>query len=207
MAKPTCTWYINNNDLEGAYERFQITYRNWKDHWWETVETIYKASAEWAKKYILDPVNRTLTAIANTTRRKCRQVSATVFELSNGVSVECAEDMAKDIDRTEKAYLFKFYEDTNTDPVFSKIGTSARTCFGRLKDEVKYYQNVGFDITRVKVERIIHCGEMPAEAFESFCRAMFIKKYPNTWRKNDRFFGVDISVVDFDKMWKMYAEI
>ena len=205
MAKPTCTWYINNNDLEGAYERFQITYRNWKDHWWETVETIFNASADWAKKYILDPVNRTLTAIGKTTRRKCRQVSASIYELSSGVSVECAEDMAKDIDRTEKAYLFKFYEDINPDPLFSKIGTSVRTCFGRLKDEVRYYQNAGFDITRVKVERIINCGEMPAEAFESFCRSMFIKKYPNTWKKNDRFFGVDIQVSDFDKMWEMYS--
>ena len=205
MAKPTCTWYINNNDLEGAYERFQITYRNWKDHWWKTVETIYKASAEWAKKYILDPVTRTLTAIQQKAKKKCQQISTAIFELSNGVEVEFAENYGIDTDRTEKAYLFKFYEDVNIDPVFSKIGTSARSCFGRLKDEVRYYRNAGFDITRVKVERIVDCGEMPAEAFESFCRSMFIKKYPGTWKKNDRFFGVDIAVEEFDKLWNLYA--
>lgn len=197
--------YRERGDLLGAYERFTTTSKQWKSRWWAVIEEIYNNFKTWAQKYVLDPATRTITEIKQTTRRKCRQVSASIYELSSGVSVECAEDMAKDIDRTEKAYLFKFYEDINPDPLFSKIGTSARTCFGRLKDEVRYYQNAGFDITRVKVERIINCGEMPAEAFESFCRSMFIKKYPNTWKKNDRFFGVDIQVSDFDKMWEMYS--
>lgn len=196
---------IKYNCLDIAYERFCETSKNWKTHWWTTVETIFYSSVEWSKKYILDPVNRTLKKIGEQVKKRCKQISATAYELASGVCVECAEDLSKDIDRTEKAYLFKFYEDTKETPIFSKIGTSARTCFGRMKDEVKYYQNAGFDITKVKIERIINCGEMPAEAFESFCRAMFIKKYPNTWHKNDRFFGVDIEVNEFDNLWKMYA--
>lgn len=61
MANHSCAWYIDNNDLEGAYERFQETSANWKNRWWETVETIYTACADWAKRYILDPITHTLT--------------------------------------------------------------------------------------------------------------------------------------------------
>lgn len=210
MATMSAKDYIKYNDLEGAYNRFCSSRSNWKNHWWETVLTVYHSCSDWAKKYIIDPVSRTLTAIQQKVekqvRKKCQQVSATLFELGNGVSVEFADNCGEDTNGTEKSYLFKFYEDTNIDPTFSKIGTSARTCFGRLKDEVRYYRDKnGFDITRVRVERIIDCGEMPAEAFESFCRSMFIKKYPGTWKKNDRFFGVDIDPKEFDKLWAMYT--
>lgn len=55
--------YKENADLLGAYDRYEKTSRQWKSRWWAIVEEIYNASAEWAKKYILDPVKRTLTAI------------------------------------------------------------------------------------------------------------------------------------------------
>lgn len=55
--------YKENADLLGAYDRYEKTSRQWKNRWWAVVEEIYNASAEWAKKYILNPVKRTLTAI------------------------------------------------------------------------------------------------------------------------------------------------
>lgn len=52
--------YIDKNDLEGAYKRFVTTYANWKDHWWAVVEEIWNTCKDWAKRFVLDPVNRVL---------------------------------------------------------------------------------------------------------------------------------------------------
>lgn len=113
----------------------------------------------------------------------------------------------KDDDGNEKAYLFRFYED-DADPVFSKIGTTAKTCIGRLKDEIRYYNNkANFNIQKVEICEIWDCGEMPAESYESFMRALLIRQYPNTWKKNDRFFGVTIPAEVFLNLCKQYAEM
>lgn len=55
--------YIENDDLLGAYNRYQSTNNTWKNRWWETVESIYYSSIEWASKFIIDPVKRILTQI------------------------------------------------------------------------------------------------------------------------------------------------
>ena len=108
----------------------------------------------------------------------------------------------------EKAYLFRFFKDDEKTPVFSKIGTSTRDCYKRLKEEIRYYiAKSGLDITRVEIVEIWNCGNTPAESYESFMRALLIKKYPNTWHKNDRFFGVSISLETFVKLCRQYEEL
>ena len=108
----------------------------------------------------------------------------------------------------EKAYLFRFFEDDEKTPVFSKIGTSTRDCYKRLKEEIRYYiSKSGLDITRVEIVEIWNCGDTPAESYESFMRALLIKKYPNTWHKNDRFFGVSIPLETFVKLCRQYEEL
>jgi hypothetical protein len=47
-------------------------------------------------------------------------------------------------------------------------------------------------------------GNFPAEGAESALRAELIRQYPNAFRKNDRFFGVDISPAVFDEILKKY---
>lgn len=113
----------------------------------------------------------------------------------------------KDDDNTEKAYLFRFYEEDPT-PVFSKIGTTAKTCLGRLKDEIRYYnKKANFNIKKVEICEIWDCGDLPAESYESYMRALLIRQYPNTWKKNDRFFGVTIPVEVFINLCSQYAEM
>lgn len=113
----------------------------------------------------------------------------------------------KDTNSGEKAYLFRFYEKGSSEPVFSKIGTTAKSCLGRLKDEIRYYNKAGFSIVKVEICEIWDCGEMPAESYESFMRALLIKRFPNTWKKNDRFFGVTIPTEIFVNLCQQYAEL
>jgi hypothetical protein len=58
-------WYVENDDFEGALDRFNNAYKNWKDHWFEVCQTIFENSSEWAKKYILNPIEKTISKISN----------------------------------------------------------------------------------------------------------------------------------------------
>ena len=51
---------IQTNDLEEAIRRYKNAYSNWKEHWWETIVTIYNSCEKWANKYILDPIKKTI---------------------------------------------------------------------------------------------------------------------------------------------------
>lgn len=97
---------------------------------------------------------------------------------------------------TEQVYLMKFYDDRD-ELIFSKIGTTTRNVLTRAKEHVRYYTNHGFEIGMVTIDSVEDCKQYPAEMVESFLRFAFIKQYPNTWKKNDRFFGVSIDLVDF----------
>lgn len=115
--------------------------------------------------------------------------------------IQKVPDFPKDVDR---CYEFKFYNEEKL--LFTKIGTTKRKATVRLKEEIKSYRKAGFHITKVVIESIIDCGEIPSEGAESFARAIFIKKYPNTFLKNDRFLGVDIPVEFFNKVIFNYFE-
>lgn len=117
------------------------------------------------------------------TIRKCGSVNVPMNYLPN-----CGADVRGQ----QTAYLFKFYTNDRSVPVFSKIGTTAKSVNQRLRQEIGEYRNKGFDIRSVDVCKIYNCGEVPAEAYESYLRALLIAEFPNTWKRNDRFFGVDI---------------
>lgn len=211
MATYTRSDYIANNDLLACYHNFQRTTARWKNHWWSAVEEIFNSCADWAKQFIIDTVNRTLTKIdkkiIKPARRKYRQIEQNLFELSTGVIVRSEVDLSLDVKGEEKNYCFWFKAKNVPEGKFTKVGTSAKsTCFERLRDEVKYYNERGLGVEEVVIKRIYNCGDVPAEGFESFCRAKFIKKYPGTYHKNDRFFGVEIPVEEYDKLWKLYGE-
>ena len=109
----------------------------------------------------------------------------------------CGENICNE----EAVYFFKFYDENNL--IFNKIGTSKKDVVGRLRDEIAEYSKK-FDIRRVEIHRIVSCGDKPAEGAESALRAKLIDKYPEAFRKNDRFFNVDISPLIFDEIIKNY---
>lgn len=103
-------------------------------------------------------------------------------------------------------YLFKFYS-TGGELICSKVGTTTRLPEQRMKEEIAYYRKHGIPVENAEMCSVIDCRALPAEGAESFARAQYIKKYPNCFHKNDRFFGVDISIRSFNKMIAEYLEI
>lgn len=112
---------------------------------------------------------------------------------------DCEE---KNIENEQAVYFFKFYN-YNNELEFNKIGTTAKNVIGRLRDEIGDYSKK-YDIGKVEVHRMRKCGNYPAEGAESLLRAELIRRYPEAFRKNDRFFGVDISPKSFDEILEKY---
>jgi hypothetical protein len=100
-------------------------------------------------------------------------------------------------------YLYKFYDDKD-ELICSKVGTTTRLPEQRLKEEIKYYRQHNIPVERGEMCSVIDCGVIPAEGAESQTRAYFIRKHPDAFHKNDRFFGVDLSVRTFNKVVNEY---
>lgn len=112
-----------------------------------------------------------------------------------------------DTDRTNKVYLFKFYGADKTKPIFSKIGTTTRTCVKRLREEINDYRDAGFPVEYVSICRIIDVGNTPPEIVESFIRCMLMKVYTkDQYKPLDRYLD-DIPVKLFDKLYQQYLSI
>ena len=198
MAK-NMEWYINNNDFEGAKERLETTSPSWKKRWFEVCETIFRNCKELAKKYVLNPLNKTISevgTILTPSKRKSPKYQETI-QVENGVDLL---DNA-----TQKCYLFSFYDEFDN-LVCSKVGTTVRTVRQRLKEELnnKTYKEMG--CVRAIVHRVYDCGELPAEGLESYFRAKYIKKYPNSFKKNDRFVNEFFDLAQADKIAEKYLQ-
>lgn len=117
------------------------------------------------------------------------------------VAMEFMPNCGENLKNEEAVYFFKFYNNNALE--FNKIGTSAKDVIGRLRQEIGEYCKK-FDIRRVEIHRIRPCGNIPAEGAESSLRAELIRQYPTAFRKNDRFFGVDIAPEVFDEIVSRY---
>ena len=106
-------------------------------------------------------------------------------------------------------YLFKFY-DNKGNLVCSKVGTTTRLPEQRMKEELRSYQKSKDEkiasIRTAEICSVIDCGAIPAEGAESITRGMFIKKFPDKFKKNDRFIDVDIPVRTFNSIVNEYLE-
>lgn len=105
----------------------------------------------------------------------------------------------------ELCYLFEFYNADNV-LVCSKVGTTKRTIEKRIKEELRSKTYTEMGVVSAKVNRIYHCGELPAEGLESLIRSEYIKKYPKSFKKNDRFINVKFDFDLCDKVAKDYLE-
>lgn len=66
----TMEMYKKNDDLLGAYAKFQTTSKTWASRWWKCVEEIYANSKKWCHYYIIDPIKRTIRQISRGRARK-----------------------------------------------------------------------------------------------------------------------------------------
>ena len=90
--------------------------------------------------------------------------------------------------------------------VCSKVGTTTRTVKQRLTEELRSntYKKIG--CVRAVINRVYDCGDMPAEGLESYFRAMYIKKFPQSFKKNDRFMNTFFDFKEADKIVEKYFE-
>ena len=181
----TAKQYIARNDFEGCLERFNQATKNWKNHWFETLQTIYQQSTEWAKTYILDPVAQTV--------EKIRKAISTI--LGDSIVFEGCEPLD---DGTEQFYILELLDD-NGQLIWSKVGTTTRHTLKRMKEHLRYYKN---QVSTIKVLRVWDCEKYPAECYESFFRAYYIRKYPQAFNKNDRFTKIKFDLEEADKLFQ-----
>ena len=192
MAK-TMQDYINTNDFEGALERFEKTNKTWKNRCWETCLTIYYSCKEWAQKYTVDVVTRTF--------RKIKNVVLKLKKENIVISDDCPIfDNAYSV---QKCYLIEFF-DENDNSVCSKVGTTIRTIQERIREELnsKTYKNMG--AVRCLIHRVYDCGQYPAEGLESFFRAKYIKKFPDSFCSKDRFIKTVFDLEEADRICAEY---
>lgn len=196
MVRKTAKQYIIEDDFEGAFERFETATKQWKNYWFEVCQQIANNCQEFLQKYIINPIDKTIQVI----RREKKQKKS-IYD--NKIIIDCKDLMDN---KNEKCYLFEFYDSKNN-LVCSKVGTTKRKVLQRLKEELNSNTYKKLDCAKAIIRRVYDCGEMPAEGAESFLRAFYIKKYPNSFKKNDRFMKELFDFEITDKLMEKYLEI
>ena len=196
MVRKSAKQYIIEDDFEGAFERFETTTKQWKNYWFEVCQQIANNCQEFLQRYIINPIDKTIQVI----RREKKQKKS-IYD--NKIIIDCKDLMDN---KNEKCYLFEFYNSKNN-LVCSKVGTTKRKVLQRLKEELNSDTYKKLDCAKAIIRRVYDCGDMPAEGAESFLRAFYIKKYPNSFKKNDRFMKEFFDFEITDKLMEKYLEI
>ena len=109
--------------------------------------------------------------------------------------------IAKMADGVQQCYLIRLL-DRNKELVWSKVGTTVKPTQQRMAQHLDYYKKDG--IKFIEVVRLWDCNGVDAEGAESMFRAHYIMKHPGTFRKNDRFTGVEFDLDEADRLMKEY---
>lgn len=104
-------------------------------------------------------------------------------------------------EKVQQLYLIRLL-DKDDELVYSKVGTTTRSSQARMKEHLRYYYDNG--VRSIQVLRLWNCGNTEAEGLESEFRAHYIRKFPGTFRKNDRFTGVEFDLEEADRIAASY---
>lgn len=104
-------------------------------------------------------------------------------------------------EKIQQLYLIRLL-DKDGDLIYSKVGTTTRSTQSRMKEHLRYYYDNG--VRSIQVTRLWNCGNMDAEGLESQFRAHYIKSYPGTFKKNDRFINVEFDLEEADRIAASY---
>lgn len=108
------------------------------------------------------------------------------------------EQMPKGV---QQGYLIRLL-DRNHQLIWSKVGTTTEKTGTRMTQHLNYYKKDG--VRFVEVVRLWDCNGLDAEGLESMFRAHYIRKHPGTFRKNDRFTGVEFDLEEADRLMANY---
>lgn len=173
--------FVYYGNFVGAYDKWLHANKRWKAHWFETCVEIYQKSRKWARDFVIDLKNKVISKIPHS---KVIVWNCEKINYPKG---------------TELFYLIRAVTKEN-ELIFSKVGTTTRAIDLRMLEHLKYYKNIG--VYRIYVDKVYNCGDLPAECYESYFRAKYIRKYPNTFKKNDRFMGVEFDLNEADKIFQ-----
>lgn len=169
---------ITTEDRKAIYEKMKILYSAYEcvRAVWEWVETATRYAFKFVKK---------MSFYALTTLHPNIEW--------NGIKpIEVPKK-----EKCEQLYLIRMLdEDDNL--VYSKVGTTTRSTKERMKEHLKYYYDNG--VRKIVVDRLWECGNVPAEGLESLFRATYIQRFPNSFRKNDRFINVEFDLNEADNI-------
>ena len=74
-----------------------------------------------------------------------------------------------------------------------------------MKEHLKAYEKLG--IVKIVVDKVWDCGNLPAEGFESWFRAWYIRRWPEKFNKNDRSFDVDFDLEEAQNIFTQYVNL
>lgn len=109
--------------------------------------------------------------------------------------------IAKMAEGVQQCYLIRLL-DRNRELIWSKVGTTTKPTQQRMSQHLSYYKKDG--VKFVEVVRLWDCNGVDAEGAESMFRAHYIMKHPGTFRKNDRFTGVEFDLDEADRLMQNY---
>lgn len=190
-------WYDEHDDFEGAKMGLEKTSPRWKGKWFEVCEKIFNRLPILASHFILCPAEKAVKEITEVPKRRTKS-NTSIF-----ISNDCPSLLDE---ANEKCYLFEFLNQYGKS-ICSKVGTTTRTVKQRLTEELRSKTYVEMGAVAAIIHRVYDCGNIPAEGLESFFRAEYIKKYPASFKKNDRFINEKFDLIEADKIAEKYLAI
>lgn len=191
MAKFSAKDMINAGDFEAAKEKYENANKQWKNHWWETCVEIYNKFVNWAQKYTLDLIHKTISAIKRKRGRPAKYSEKIIWNCPENTSIG------------EKFYLVELL-DKNGDLIWSKIGTTKRTIAQRMKEILRDRADKGVEF--IRVNRVYNLP-FKAEFLESLMRSFYGSKFKDFFEPLDRFYHVVFDLEEADQKVAEYCAI
>ena len=150
-------------------------------------------------------IQETWEYVENAQRLVKRFVKRVINKVKTALNVNISYRAKADYpEGSQLVYLIRLL-DRDGGLVWSKVGTTTRTMKKRMAEHLRYYKKYG--VASIEVTRVYDCGEIPAEGLESEFRSKYMRKYPEAFRKNDRFTGVEFDLAEADSIVQNYLAV
>ena len=190
---------IAENDFMSALENLEHANKRWANYWFNCCLKIMEQDPHWKAQFTPDEEYCEFHPV--TAHGKTAQTDFCPVWFYNGKEI-LTNGRVDLLDNAEqKCYLFRFF-DADGKLVCSKVGTTTKPILIRIKSELREYEKL--DVVTCVIDRIYDCGQIPAEGMESYFRAEYIRRHPEAFRKNDRFFNVAFDLADADRICSAY---
>lgn len=156
--------YIDDGDLKGAIQRYQVATGRWREHWWNTITAIYETCDIFEK--ICYIINYEAHSIA-----------------------DIRDFVNPSTPKSDWCYWIEIFEDDKL--IYNKIGTTTQANPLNRLDQIitKGWRDTKGEL-KYKIKRLYRVNaDLEAEGLESLFRAKLCFKYKGLKKyvKNDRF--------------------